>query len=241
LSNIIHCGHHEVVSWVCEAADYAAEENDIQVRLIVSMNRHESLAIGEKVLEAAVAHRDHGVVALDLAGRESPEFPAAPFRHIFHRAKEAGLGVTVHAGEWSGVESMYDALLSLRADRIGHGVRSLEDPHLVEVLVKRGVTLEVCPTSNFHSGVVPTLESHPLPELLRNNLHTTINTDDPLVSNITLTDELVCAMDCMALTLDDVKRQMLTAARASFLPPSERDELVNKFKHWYSENGASPQ
>jgi adenosine deaminase len=239
LSNIIHCDHREVVEWVCETAHYAAEENDIQVRLIVSMNRHESLEIGEKVLDAALSFRDYGVVGLDLAGREVPEFPAAPFRYIFQRAKDAGLGITVHAGEWLGVESMYEALLSLRADRIGHGVRSVEDPHMMEALVKRDITLEVCPTSNFHSGVVPTLEQHPLPHLLRQNLRTTINTDDPLVSNITLTDEVVCAMDCMSLTLDEVKQQTIAAAHASFLPPSERDNLVKKFKHWFGENGTT--
>lgn len=241
LSSIIHCDHREVVSWVCETAHYAAKEYEIEVRLIVSMNRHESVEIGEKVLDAALAYRDYGVVALDLAGRESPEFPAAPFRYIFQRAKDAGLGITVHAGEWLGVESMYEALLSLRADRIGHGVRSVEDPNMMEVLVKRDITLEVCPTSNLHSGVVPNLESHPLPHLLRQNLRVTINTDDPLVSNITLTDELVCAMQCMSLTLDEVKQQTLIAARASFLPPSERDELVKKFEHWFSENGTTPQ
>jgi len=241
LSNVMNCHHKDVVGWVCDTTRYAAEENNIEVRLIVSMNRHESLEIGEKVLEAAIAYRDKGVVALDLAGRESAEYPAAPFRYIFHRAKEAGLGVTVHAGEWSGVESMYDALLSLRADRIGHGVRSLEDPNLLEVLVKRNITLEVCPTSNMQSGVVPTLKEHPLPKLIQQHVRATINTDDPLVCNITLSDELLCSMENMSLSLDDVKKQMLVAARSSFLPPSERETLAKKFEHWYGMNGAAPQ
>ncbi|NWF70212.1 MAG: adenosine deaminase [Chloroflexi bacterium] len=240
LTNIIGCGHSEVVGWVCETAHYAAKENDIDVGLIVSMNRHEGTTIGEKILQAALDHRSDGVVALDLAGRESPEYPAAPFRYIFHRAKEAGLGVTVHAGEWLGSESMYDALLSLRADRIGHGVRSLEDPRLMEALVKRQITLEVCPTSNWHSGVVSSLKAHPLPELYRQQIRTTLNTDDPLVSNITLSDEIMVTLESMQMTLDDVKQQMLTAASAAFLPPAARAALVEKFQRWY-ENGSKPQ
>src|SRR5690606_24070096 len=131
-------------------------QHDIHVNLILSMNRHESLAIGEAVLEAALEFANNGVVGVDLAGREA-DYPARPFQSLFERAKAAGLGVTIHAGEWSGAESVRDAVEFLHCDRIGHGIRAIEDEALVERLVEMGTVLEVCPTSNVDSGVIADL------------------------------------------------------------------------------------
>lgn len=233
LCNITHASFDEVVELVCDTAKQAAIEYNIEVRLIVSMNRHESVAVGEQVLEAALRHRDRGVVALDLAGRE-PGFSAIPFRSVFKKAKSEGLGVTIHAGEWEGAQSVWDAVGNLGADRVGHGIRAIEDPGILNVLTTRGIVLETCPSSNLDSGVVENLESHPLPKLDREGVLTTINTDDPLVSNITLTEEIVRVMEHMNFTMEDVKRQILNAANAAFLPPSEKAALVTKFENWLS-------
>jgi len=233
LSNIIACSYHEVVSWVCGASAEAAEAYDIEVRLILSMNRHESVEIGEEVLVAALDFCDQGVVAIDLAGNESG-FSARPFRQVFERAREAGLGITIHAGEWGGAENVRDAIEHLGAQRVGHGVRLLEDDGLLPLVIERGVVLEVCPTSNVQSGVVPDFSAHPLPQLFRRNVLTTLNTDDPLVSNIALSDEIERAMTHMGLTLDEIKQLTLTAARAAFIAPSEREALVTKFESWFS-------
>src|SRR5262245_2787778 len=161
LSNIINCSYHEVVSGVCQVAAESAREYDILVRLILSMNRHESVEIGEEVLSAAIDFCNQGVVAVDLAGNEQT-FSARPFRSVFERAREAGLGVTIHAGEWGGAENVRDAVEQLGAARVGHGVRLLEDETLLPLLVERGIVLEVCPTSNVQSGVVSGFEAHPL-------------------------------------------------------------------------------
>jgi adenosine deaminase len=117
---------------------------------------------------------------------------------------------------------------------VGHGVRLLEDPNLLPLVVERGTILEVCPTSNVQSGVASDFESHSLPMLYRRGVRTTINTDDPLVSNITLTDELLRVVSYMGLTLDDVKQHTLEAARAAFLPDAEREVLVAKFETWFN-------
>lgn len=236
LSNILNCSYHDVIGWVCEAVAAAAQEHDVIVRLIISMNRHESVEIGEHVLEAALEYRNQGVVALDLAGKED-EFPAAPFRDVFLRAKQSNLGITIHAGEWGGAVNVREAVEQLQADRIGHGVRSVEDPALVDFLVQHGIVLEVCPTSNVHSGVVPDWTHHPLAKMVQLHMLTTLNTDDPLMSNITLSDEVAHVVDDMGLTLDEVRRQILNAARASFLPPSERAALVAKFETWLNMDG----
>ncbi|MCB9452633.1 MAG: adenosine deaminase [Anaerolineaceae bacterium] len=228
LSNIINCSYDEVVSWVCDAVDEAARTNQIQARLILSMNRNESVEKGEQVLAAALSHQDKGVVAIDLAGNEA-NFPSSPFLDIFHRARSAGLGVTIHAGEWGDSANIREAVDNLGAVRIGHGVRAIEDEDIVKMLVDRGIVLEICPTSNYQSGVVDTWAAHPLPELWRRGVSTTINTDDPLLSGITLTDELVSAVSNLSLTVDDMKQHVLTAARAAFLPDSERAALVSQF------------
>jgi adenosine deaminase len=237
LSNIINCSYHEVVSWVCQVAAQAAHDFDIEVRLILSMNRHESVEIGEEVLNAAIDYCDQGVVAVDLAGNEQT-FAARPFRPVFERAREAGLGITIHAGEWGGADNVRDAIEHLGASRVGHGVRLLEDPSLLPLLIERNVVLEICPTSNVQSGVVADFGVHPLPQLFHQQVRTTINTDDPLVSNITLTDEIERVVTHMKLTLDEVKQLTLVAAQAAFLPEPERVALVARFEAWLSSDTA---
>src|SRR5690606_4063243 len=149
-----------VIEWVCDAAKEAAAEYDIEVGLIVSMNRHESVQFGEQVLEAALYNLDKGVVGIDLAGIELG-YPATMFRNIFMEARDAGLGVTIHAGEWDGAQSVWDAVGNLGCHRIGHGIRCLEDPGIMSILAERGTILEVCPSSNVDSGVVDSLGMHP--------------------------------------------------------------------------------
>jgi adenosine deaminase len=229
LNNLMRSSYESVVGWVCEAAAEEAAKHDITVRLIVSMNRHESIEIGESVIMAALEHRHQGVTGIDLAGQEAV-FSSRPFRDLFRQAKADGLGLTVHAGEWDGAQSVREAVEYLETDRVGHGIRAVEDPSLVALLVERGTVLEVCPTSNFQSGVVVNLADHPLPALYHSHVKTTLNTDDPNISDIVLSDELHCAMREMNLTLDDVKQQMLTSAQAAFLPETERANLVRRFE-----------
>lgn len=235
LSNIIKCSYDDVITWVCEAAAAAASAAGIAVRLIISMNRHEGPEIGARVLHAALQFRDYGVVALDLAGNEQ-QFPAQPFYPVFAQAKAAGLGVTIHAGEWSGAASVREAIDHLRADRIGHGVRAIEDASVVEVLLKRQIVLEVCPSSNYDSGVIGEWARHPLADLHRLGVKTSINTDDPLISNITLSDEIARVMASLGLTLDDIKQHILNAARAAFLPDAARAALVAQFESWLNDD-----
>lgn len=218
----------EMVQIVCEAACLAAEEADIKVRLITSMNRHEAVEIGEKVLEASLRYRDMGIVALDLAGDEA-NYSALPFRDLFLKARDHGFNITVHAGEWAGAASVWDAVGNLGATRVGHGINVLSDPAMVNVLIEREIVLEVCPGSNVLSGVVSSMSEHPLAQLTAYDVLTTINTDDPSVCNSTLSDEMVCAIQDLDLTLDDIKAAILRAARAAFLPIDERDALVREF------------
>lgn len=233
LCNISQCSVQQVVEMVCQTAQKTAKEFNITVKLIASMNRHESVKFGERVLRAAIDYKKDGIVGLDLAGNE--QMSALPFREIFREAKEDGLGITIHAGEWDGANSVWDAVGNMNADRIGHGVRVLEDPSIMNILIEREVVLEVCPSSNVLSGIVPSLEDHALPDLIQRKLQVTINTDDPVICDINLTDEIYHAVKYMNLTLDDVKQSTICAARASFLPSQERDVLVAQFQSWLSD------
>ncbi|MEL7234576.1 MAG: hypothetical protein AAGK74_08770, partial [Chloroflexota bacterium] len=111
-------------------------------------------------------------------------------------------------------------------------IRAVEDNTIVAILADRGIILETCPTSNLHSGVVKDLEQHPLIDLHNAGVRTTINTDDPLISNVTLTTELLDVMFTMKLSLDDIKQQTLNAMEGAFLPDDERNAMVEKFNVW---------
>ncbi|MBI2976762.1 MAG: adenosine deaminase [Chloroflexi bacterium] len=219
----------DVTDWVIGAVEKAQRTFPIAVQLIASMNRNEDVSIGERVVQVAIANRHRGVVAVDLAGDEA-NFPAAPFAPQFERAAAAGLGVTIHAGEWSGPDNVRQAIELFHAARIGHGVRVVEDPAVLLLARDRGVTFEVCVTSNVQSGVVQRFVDHPLKTMLEQNLRATLNTDDPSVSDITLADEMHIVGGSLGLGLDDLKRMTLTAAEASFLPEAERRKLVTQFK-----------
>jgi adenosine deaminase len=218
---------HDVIDWVITSAQEAAKEFGVIVGLIASVNRHESHELAEQVAWLAAEHKDRGLIAMDLAGNEA-EFKSEPFYGVFKEARQAGLRVTIHAGEWGPAANVKEAIEELGAERIGHGVRVLEDENVVALAKERNTAFEVCVTSNYQSGVVPALEAHPLGNMLEAGLNVTINTDDPSISRITLSHEYHIACDDLNLSMDVLKGRILAAAQASFLPNSKRDALVEQ-------------
>lgn len=158
-----------------------------------------------------------GVVAIGLGGPEVG-FPAEWFASSFERARAAGLGSVPHAGETVGAESVWAAIRSLHADRIGHGVRSVEDPDLLEYLAEHAIPLEVSMTSNVLLGVAPSIEEHQLPHLLAAGVPVTLNTDDPAYFGTDLSRELDLARRVHGLGLDRLAALQRTAVDASFAP-----------------------
>ena len=221
----------DVADWVLASVNRAAEEHGITVRLIASVNRHESLEIAEQVLRVALDRRAQGVVGIDLAGDEF-NYACGPFAGVFKEGKQEGLGVTAHGGEWSGADSVRDAIQTLEADRIGHGVRVLEDASVTQLAIERGTAFEVCLTSNVQSGAVNRMQDHPYPDMAAAGLRATINTDDPGVSDISLTDELAVAVEQLGVGLDGIKDAVVRSAASAFLPSGERAALVAQFKKW---------
>lgn len=216
----------EVMDWVIEGAVAAQQEhNHITVRLIASVNRNESVGLAEQVAQLAVDRREKGIVGLDLAGNEA-HFSALPFTGVFRDVQKAGLHVTAHAGEWGGPSNVSDAILGLQAERIGHGVRIMEDAKEVALALEHNPAFEVCVTSNYQTGVVPAPCEHPLMRMLKAGLNVTLNTDDPSISQIKLSDEYCLAGEELGMPLEVLKERVLAAARAAFLPEGERQALV---------------
>ncbi len=220
---------HDVIDWVITSAQEAAKKHKVKVGLIASVNRHESPELAEQVAWLAAEHVKNGMYGLDLAGNEA-EFPAAPFVGIFQEAKQAGLHITVHAGEWGGPENVRDAIQLFDSERVGHGVRVLEDENVTALARERGTIFEVCVTSNYQSGVVPALGSHPLVAMFEKGLNVTLNTDDPSVSRITLSQEYHLACDDLGLPFDTLRSSIVSAAQAAFLPEADKKKLVTSVK-----------
>lgn len=173
-------------------------------------------------LEGANAPAD--VVGIGLGGYEVG-FPAEPYANAFARARASGLHSVPHAGETEGAPSVRAALDSLRAERIGHGVRCLEDPELVRRLIDSGVMLEVCPTSNVLLGVCPSIEAHPVRALLDAGLAVCINTDDPGSFGTDLVNELQLVHDHHAVTAEQLRTLQLAALDASFARSDVRTRI----------------
>jgi adenosine deaminase len=220
---------HDVMDWVITSAQSAAEKYKVKVGLIASVNRHESADLAEQVAWLAAEHIKNGLVGLDLAGNEA-EFKSDAFHGIFREAKQAGLHLTIHAGEWGPAANVRDALENLNAERIGHGVRVLEDDSVAALARERGTVFEVCVTSNYQSGVVRSLPEHPLPRMMAAGLNVTINTDDPSVSRITLAHEYQHVCEELKLPLETIKQSVVLAARSSFMNEAEKPKFVEMIR-----------
>jgi adenosine deaminase len=218
---------HDVMDWVISSAAEASGRFGVTVRLIASVNRHESTELAEQVAWLAVEHLGHGMVAMDLAGNEA-EFPSEPFYGLIKEARQSGLHVTIHAGEWGPATNVKEAIEELGAERVGHGVRVLEDQDIVALARERGTAFEVCVTSNFQSGVVGSLDTHPLMKMLDAGLNVTINTDDPSISRITLSHEYYTACEDLRMPQNMLRQRILAAAHSCFLPEPEKAILVGR-------------
>ena len=216
----------QVTDWVVESVREAGEQFQVMVRLIISINRHESLDLAREAIQIALERKDHGIVGIDLAGNEA-DFPADPFRELFAEAQRNGLHITIHAGEWGGPENVRQAIEAFEAERIGHGIRVLEDPDVVALARERRTLFEVCVTSNYHSGVVDSVANHPIMEMIQRGLNVSINTDDPSISRITLSSEYQTIHNDLEISMDVIGTRVKAAAQGAFLSQALREKLAD--------------
>jgi len=205
----------------------ARAETGIEGRIIVTCVRHLGPERGQVVAEQAVAHPSPYVVGFGMGGDENA-YGLADFTRAFAIAYEAGLSCTVHAGEVRGPESIRDALEHLPVRRLGHGVRAIEDPALVEELADRGIALEVCPGSNLALGVFDGPENHPLPRLLAAGVKVSLGSDDPPFFQTSIGREYARAHADLGLDPATLRRITLMALDAAFIDDPLRRELKAK-------------
>jgi len=169
------------------------------------------------------------ILGIGLGGDEQ-SVPAEAFAPLFEAARRSELRTVAHAGEFAGAASVWKAVEVLGAQRIGHGIRSCEDPSLLAMLRRTRTPLEVCPTSNLRTGVVQRWKDHPLPKLVTAGLRITVNTDDPAMFRTSLNSEFHALRSHLLLTTRQVRRIQMEAIRASFLPKSDKMRLLGQWK-----------
>jgi adenosine deaminase len=181
----------------------------------------------ERTVDWSIRHRDviHGI---DLADSET-QHPIREFTRPVLRAKEAGLKVTVHSGEETPASAVVETIQAVAPDRIGHGIHIIDDPAAVELVVKRGIPLEVNPWSNYLTSSVRRIEEHPLKRLFDLGVRVTINSDDPEVLETNLNNEYRIAHEILGMSLDEIAACNRYAVQASFLPEAERGAVLAKY------------
>ena len=201
---------------------------DIRLNLVCDLVRDLGAARGMRTLEEiAEVGPTCGVVGIGIGGSEH-EVPPEVFTEVFHRARDLGFRTSAHAGEAAGPASVWGALRSLEADRIGHGTRAQEDPELVAYLKDRSIPVELCPISNLKTGVITRLEDHPVRRYFELGLRLSINSDDPAMFGTSLVDELLALRRQLGFKRREIKQLTLQAAESSWLSEGERQTLTHE-------------
>jgi len=221
----------EGIAAVVRGTNSAADQFGVTARLIATALRSHDPDDNVTLAETAAGFRDNGLVGFDLAGPEQ-RFPD-PLVHAlaFEAARDGGLLITLHAGEWGGAAQVRRALV-LDPERIAHGPGAIDDLELCGELADRGVTLDLCPTSNVQAGIVPSVAEHPLAALHRAGVPVTLSTDDATVSDISLSDEYERAVRGIGLTLEEVWAIDRHALDVAFADPSALTAARAAFGAW---------
>jgi adenosine deaminase len=230
---------HEVVraaldGFALGTKEAANEGHRIVVRVILSAMRQATLS--ETIAQLAIDFREEGVCGFDIAGPEDG-FPPTKHLRAFHLIQREDFHLTIHAGEAFGLPSIWEAVQFCNAERLGHGVRIVDDitevdrqyrlGRLANFVRDRRIPLEVCPTSNVHTGAAASIAQHPIDLLKRLRFRVTINTDNRLMSGITLSGEFKTCADVFGWTLEDMEWLTLNAAKSSFYEFNQRLNMIN--------------
>jgi adenosine deaminase len=201
----------------------------LSARLLLSVLEGMGADEASTIVDLAVRFRDSGVAGVDLAGDESL-FDPVPFASAFAAARDAGLGVTVHAGEGHPASHIATAVEALGARRVGHGVTAASDGRVLDLLRERDVTIEACLTSNTQTGAIERVEDHPLPRLLDAGVRVALATDNRFFSGTTLSREYDLAADRLSIGRAGVERMVIESATAAFLPDALRLSLARLYR-----------
>lgn len=223
----------EMLAAINAARRRIVSERPIRVGLIAGLGRERGADVAAAFARKAADARHCGVVGIDLHGDEATAPPEA-FVEAFDIARSAGLGLRAHAGEGAGASSVWGAIRSLGISRIAHGVRAVEDPDLLVYLRDHPITLDVCPTSNVKLRVVPALSAHPIRRLFDLGIRVTVNSDDPLYFDTTISEEYRILTRHLGFTCDELKRITLNAVEGAFLSDEDRVALRREIERGFA-------
>lgn len=211
----------EIAEATISGIQKAEKEFPIKCGLIADIVRDHGAATSLHRLDQITPFLDNGIIGIGLGGNEK-DFPPVLFNDVFLEANKRGFRTTAHAGEAAGSDSIWSAILDLEVERIGHGVRAIEDSRLMDYLLEKQIPLEVCITSNLKTRIFPSIEKHPFDEFYKKGLLVTVNSDDPTMFGTNITDELTKLHEELNYSVNDLLALTNNAVIASFL--SERDK-----------------
>ena len=199
----------------------------IECNLRIDLVRNYGPNVGMEVLDL-IEKKGDNIVSIDIGGSEERS-PPKPYAPVYRRAREMGLHLVAHAGEAAGPESIWEAVRHLNVERIGHGVAASRDPELMNYLLKRGITIEMCPISNLKTRVVSSLKKHPIRTFLEKGLKVTVSTDDPSMFNTDMNNEYLQLHRCLNFTIPELFKLSLNAVDSSFLSEKRKIEMRESF------------
>ena len=206
---------------------------EVSARLIADLVRDSGPQGAARTLAEVHEVQNLGVVGIGLGGAEH-RFPPEQFGPVYEAARRFGFHTTAHAGEAAGAGSIWGALRSLQAERIGHATRASEDPALLDQLMERQIPLEMCPLSNVRTGVAPSLEQHPVRRYFDAGLHVTVNTDDPKMFGNSMADEFRALVQVHGFTRDEIRKLILNGIQASWMSDAEKQNMTEVFRRNYA-------
>ena len=203
--------------------------------IIVCGIRHISPEASLRLADLAIKFKNNGVVGFDLAGAEE-NFPAKEHREAFYLIRNNNINATIHAGEAFGPPSIHQAIHQCGANRIGHGTRLKEDKNLMEYVINHRIPLEICLTSNWQTKSIRSLKYHPLRYYYERGMRVTLNTDNRLISNTTLTDEFMLAHNLFQFRLEDFREMTIIAMKSAFMKHRDRIVMIKSISNEFEEN-----
>jgi adenosine deaminase len=226
-------GFHEQLDAINRVRSWGESELGVQMGMIMDIPRHQPAEVGMRIADWAIERYGDGIIAFGLGGPEIGH-PPQKFQAAFDKVREAGIPCILHAGETDGPTSVWNALQVANSRRIGHGVRSIEDPELITYLRQKQIPLEVCPTSNICLKVFETYEKHCLPQLLNAGVVVTINSDDPPMFNTTLTNEFIVGRKYNHWNRETIQGLVMNAVEATLLPQNDKDQMRLEFEEAFA-------
>ena len=202
----------------------------IHVYLIADLVRNYGPEAGNRTLDEVAEVKDLGVIGIGIGGSED-KFPPDPYQEVYARARELGFRTSAHAGEAAGAKSVWGAVRALKVDRIGHGTRAEEDPALLDYLAEKQIPVEMCPLSNVRTGVVDSIEAHPIRRYFERGLLVTVNSDDPKMFGNSLAEEYRLLESRLGFSRDEVRQLILNGIASSWQDEERRQDLRRAFEN----------